>query len=65
MKDKRSDYFEAGTQIVWDVDLRSDDVVRAYRADDPAEPTIFRRGELADAEPFLPGWTIPVDELFK
>ena len=65
MKDKRSDYFEAGTQIVWDVDLRGDDVVRAYRADDPEKPVIYRRGEVANAEPFLPGWTIPVDELFK
>jgi Uma2 family endonuclease len=65
MKDKRSDYFEAGTQIVWDVDLRSDDVVRAYRADDPERPTIYRRGETADAEPFLPGWSMPVDDLFK
>ncbi|HYP39464.1 MAG TPA: Uma2 family endonuclease [Chloroflexia bacterium] len=65
MKDKRDDYFEAGTQIVWDVDLRSDDVVRAYRADDPEKPTIYGRGEIADAEPFLPGWSIPVDELFK
>lgn len=65
MKDKRDDYFEAGTQIVWDIDLRSDDVVRAYLADDPTTPTIYRRGEVANAEPFLPGWTIPVDELFK
>jgi Uma2 family endonuclease len=65
MKDKRSDYFQAGTQIVWDVDLRSDDVVHAYWADDPAKPTIYRRGEVANAEPFLPGWSMPVDELFK
>ncbi|HYO49409.1 MAG TPA: Uma2 family endonuclease [Chloroflexia bacterium] len=64
MSDKRSDYFEAGTQIVWDVDLRSDEVVRAYRADDPVKPTIYLRGEVADAEPFLPGWTMPVDDLF-
>jgi Uma2 family endonuclease len=65
MRDKRADYFQAGTQVVWDVDLRSDDVVRAYRSGDPANPTIYRRGEVADTEPFLPGWTIPVDELFR
>ena len=61
---KRADYFAAGTLVVWDVDLRSDDVVRVYRASDPAQPRIFRRGELADAEPAVPGWRMPVDDLF-
>src|SRR4051794_36255885 len=27
---KRSDYFAAGTKVVWDVDLLSEDVVRVY-----------------------------------
>src|SRR5437879_3917230 len=31
---KRADYFAAGTLVVWDVDLLSDDVVRVYRAGD-------------------------------
>ena len=35
MSDKRADYFAAGTEVVWDVDLQSDDVVRVYRAADP------------------------------
>jgi len=61
---KRADYFAAGTQVVWDVDLLSDEVVRVYRASQPAEPTIYRRGDLAEAEPALPGWTMPVDDLF-
>jgi Uma2 family endonuclease len=62
---KRADYFVAGTKVVWDVDvLGGEDVVRAYRADDPDHPTIFHRGEIADAEPAVPGWTMPVDELF-
>ncbi|MFN2455061.1 MAG: Uma2 family endonuclease [Pyrinomonadaceae bacterium] len=61
---KRHDYFAAGTQVVWDVDLLSDDVVKVYRAADPATPQIYRRGALAEAEPAVPGWTIPVDELF-
>jgi Uma2 family endonuclease len=65
MADKRADYFAAGTQVVWDVDLLSEDVVRKYRADDPAHPTVFRRGEIADAEPAVPGWTMPVDDLFE
>ena len=51
--------------MVWDVDLLSPDVVRVYRAADPAHPTIYRRGEVADAEPAVPGWTLPVDRLFR
>ena len=64
MVQKRADYFAAGTLVVWDVDLLSDDVVRVYRSTAPTDPTIYRRGELAEAEPALPGWTMPVDDLF-
>jgi Uma2 family endonuclease len=63
--DKRRDYFAAGTLVVWDVDLLSDDVVRVYRAANPDEPMIYRRGEVAEAEPAVPGWQMPVDELFR
>jgi Uma2 family endonuclease len=62
---KRADYFAAGTLVVWDVDLLSDDVVRVYRADNSDTPTIYRRGEMAEAEPAVPGWTMPVDDLFS
>lgn len=61
---KREDYFEAGTLVVWDVDLLSDDVVRVYRAGDPINPNTYRRGEDAEAEPAVPGWSMPVDDLF-
>ena len=61
---KRADYFATGTLVVWDVDLLSDDVVKVYRASDPENPTIYRRGDLAEAEPAVPGWSIPVDALF-
>ena len=64
MSKKRTDYFDAGTIVVWDVDLLSDDVVRVYRASDPINPTIYRRGGIAEAEPAVPGWTMPVDDLF-
>jgi Uma2 family endonuclease len=64
MAAKRADYFAAGTKIVWDVDLLSDDVVRVYRADSLDSPTSYRRGEQAEAEPAVPGWMFPVDELF-
>jgi Uma2 family endonuclease len=64
MREKRADYFAAGTQVVWDVDLQSEDVVKSYRSSDPENPVIFRRGEIADAEPAVPGWRMAVDELF-
>lgn len=62
---KRIDYFTAGTLVVWDVDLLSDDVVKVYRASDLENPTIYRHGEIAEAEPAVPGWRMPVDELFS
>ncbi len=64
MADKRRDYFAAGTLVVWDVDLLSEDVVRVYRANDLERPTIYRHGETAEAEPAVPGWSIQVDNLF-
>jgi len=64
MAKKRADYFAAGTLVVWDVDLLSDDVVRVYRSNDPEHPTIYRRGGVAEAEPVVPGWTMAVNDLF-
>jgi Uma2 family endonuclease len=61
---KRTDYFAAGTLVVWDVDVLSEVPVKAFRAADPAYPALFRRGKLAEAEPAVPGWTMPVDDLF-
>jgi Uma2 family endonuclease len=61
---KRAHYFAGGTQVVWDVDVLREGVVRVYRSDDPEHPTIYHRGEIADAEPAVPGWRMPVDELF-
>lgn len=54
MAAKRTDYFAASTQVVWDVDLLGDDVVRVYRADDPDTWILYRRGDNADAEPAVP-----------
>lgn len=65
MAEKRADYFAAGTKVVWDVDLLSEDVVRVYPATLPDEPIIYHKGETADAEPAVPGWTFPVDNLFE
>jgi Uma2 family endonuclease len=62
---KRADYFAAGTLVLWDVDLLSRDVVKVYRASEPDRPTIYRRGEMAEAEPAVPEWTMAVDDLFE
>jgi Uma2 family endonuclease len=65
MAAKRADYFAGGTRVVWDVDLLSENVVRKYAAADPTNPMTFRRGEMADAEPAVPGWRMKVDDLFR
>jgi len=63
--DKRADYFAAGTLVVWDVDVLDEHVVRVYRAAaNPGDYMAYRRGEPAEAEPALPRWSMPVDDLF-
>ena len=64
MAKKRDDYFACGTLVVWDVDMLSNDVVRVYRASDPTNRVIYRRGDEAEAEPAVPGWKLAVDGLF-
>jgi Uma2 family endonuclease len=64
-RQKVRDYFAAGTQVVWDVDLQAEDVVKVYRAGTQDDPTVYRRGDLAEAEPAVPGWKFPVDKLFR
>jgi Uma2 family endonuclease len=64
MMEKRADYFAAGTRVVWDVDVLREGVVRVYRAEDPEHPVVYHRGEMAEAEPAVPGWRIPVDDLW-
>ena len=63
MATKRSDYFEAGTKVVWDVDPEAE-CVHSYRLDSPDQPITFRKGEIADAEPAVPAWRLAVDEIF-
>ncbi len=64
MAQKRADYFASGTLVVWDVDLRNEEVVAKYSASSPLYPQIFRRGEVADAEPAVATWRLNVDDLF-
>jgi Uma2 family endonuclease len=64
MATKRVDYFQAGTLVVWDVDPIAE-TSAIYRQDNPTLPTIVRRGDIADAEPAVPGWRISADEVFS
>ncbi len=64
MAQKRADYFATGTLVVWDVDLLSEDVIKVYRASDPDNPTLYRRGDMAEAEPAVREWRMAVDHLF-
>jgi len=59
----RKSYFLAGTLVVWDEDPVAK-CVRKYRSDSPDQPVVFARGQVADAEPALPGWRMPVDRIF-
>jgi Uma2 family endonuclease len=63
MAAKRDDYFTAGTLVVWDVNPEAE-IVTKYCADDPSKPVAFRMGDIADAEPAVPGWTMAVADIF-
>ena len=63
MASKRTDYFAAGTRVVWDVDPQAE-TVAVYRADAPAPAALYRRGDVAEAEPAVPGWRMAVAEMF-
>ena len=63
MAAKRADYFEAGTEVVWDVDPQAK-IVRVYSRLFPERPVTFGVGESADAEPVMPGWRLAADIIF-
>ena len=65
MAAKRADYFAAGTLVIWDVDMIREKVIRVYRSTAPSEPTIYTPNDTADAEPAVPGWTMPVSALLR
>jgi Uma2 family endonuclease len=61
---KRADYFAAGTQAIWDVDPVAEKVT-VYRSSAPTQPVVFRQGDTAEAEPAVPGWRMPVRDIFS
>ena len=64
LAEKRADYFAAGTKVVWDVDSKAY-CIYAYSSLAPESMRVFRRGEIADAEPAIPGWRVAVDDVFE
>lgn len=68
MQSKRDDYFATVTEVVWDVDLLStESVIRKFTKSGGAQTpiSVYKRGETADAEPAVPGFTLLVDDLFE
>lgn len=61
-EEKRRDYFQAGTLVVWDVDPLAE-TVTCHRPG--VDPVTFVRGDVADAEPAVPGWRVAVDDVFE
>lgn len=61
LAEKRADYFEAGTLVVWDVDPVAECI---YVHRQSGSRVTFHRGDEADAEPAVPGWHVTVDWIF-
>ena len=55
------EYLEAGVRLVWAVDVHTRSAM-AYRPDGSAR--LVRSGEVLDGEDVLPGFRLPVSELF-
>jgi len=62
--EKRAEYFDAGTSVVWDVDYRAE-LIFVYRASDPDQPIVYTKSDIAEAEPAVPGWRISGVDVFE
>lgn len=61
LNEKLVDYFANGSQLVWVVNPR-EHVVLIYHS--PEEHQILREGDVISGESVIPGFTLPVSELF-
>lgn len=61
MERKRNEYFRAGVRLVWEVDPRAR-TVRAYEAVD--QYTDLTAADTLSGDPVLPGFTLPLAQLF-
>ena len=61
MAKKLGEYFGAGVQVVWMVDIRKR-TVRVHTAVD--QSVLFKKGQTLDGGAVLPGFVLRLDELF-
>jgi len=61
MDRKRGEYFRAGTRLVWQVDPRAR-TVTVYTS--PDNPAVLRGDDVLDGGAVLPGFALPLSELF-
>ncbi len=61
MERKRHEYFSAGTQLVWIVDI-DERTVTVYMA--PEQLTVLHENDTLDGGAVLPGFTLSLKELF-
>ena len=62
MARKRREYFAAGTTLVWEIDPRRREV-GVYRS--PEQCMTLGEGDVLTAEPLLPGFSLPLTDLFR
>ena len=58
---KRSEYFKSGCRLVWIIDHRNR-TVEVYT--EPETPAVLTESEMLDGGTVLPGFTLPLSELF-
>jgi Uma2 family endonuclease len=61
MARKRQEYFSAGVQVVWQVDPRIH-TVEVCTA--PDQSTVLHETQMLEGDTVLPGFTLPLQELF-
>ena len=61
IEDKRRRWLAAGVQLVWNVDIDAR-TVEVHRAE--GSWRVYQAGDTLDAAPVLPGFAVPVQELF-
>ena len=62
MRNKREDYFNAGTRLVWEIDPRAE-TVRVFTGID--DSTLLTTADTLDGADVLPGFQVSIREMFE
>ncbi|MDB5309961.1 MAG: hypothetical protein JWO38_4163 [Gemmataceae bacterium] len=62
VNEKRQEWLRAGVRVVWVIDPK-EKTIHAYRAD--GSVTLLRETDTLTGDPVLPGFAVPVAELFR